>query len=214
MTMNTDPGPSFPGTGVTADDGASTGTAGGDRLRTTASGSTVGHDRIRWDAVWAGALTTLATYLTLELLFFALGGLDLGADAGGGTTEAAVSGVLALVAFFLGGAATGGSAPWHRADDGMVNGVVAWAVTVVALLALALLGGGVLLGSLASVVTQFVDLRTAGAGVDVAAATGTARDTAGWTALGLGLTVVVSALGGSVGAGLRPGREERELPRR
>ena len=127
MTINTDPGPSFPGTGVTADDGASTGTAGGDRLRTTASGSTVGHDRIRWDAVWAGALTTLATYLTLELLFFALGGLDLGADAGGGTTEAAVSGVLALVAFFLGGAATGGSAPWHRADDGMVNGVVAWA---------------------------------------------------------------------------------------
>jgi hypothetical protein len=76
--------------------------------------------------------------------------------------------VLGLVAFFLGGAAAGTSSLWHRANDGMVNGVVSWAVTVTALLALALIGGGALLGSLADVATQFVNRRNAGSGVDIA----------------------------------------------
>jgi hypothetical protein len=92
-------------------------------------------DRIRWGAVWTGALTTLSTYIVLQLLFFALGWLDLGGD--GGTTRALVSAVLALVAFFLGGAAAGASALWHRAHDGMVNAVVAWAITVITLLGFA-----------------------------------------------------------------------------
>jgi hypothetical protein len=176
----------------------------------------VRHDRIRWGAVWTGALTTLATYIVLQLLFFALGWLDLGFNgaADSGTARGVVSGVLALIAFFLGGAAAGASALWHRANDGMVNGVVAWAVTVVAVLGLALLGGGALLGSLADVATQFGDLRNAGAGVDVAAATQTARETAGWAALGLGLTVVASALGGSIGAKLWPGHGHRDADNR
>src|SRR4051794_34801797 len=80
-------------------------------------------DRIRWGPVWAGALTTLSTYVVLQLLFFALGWLDLGFDGGGDSTvRAVVSGVLGLVAFFLGGAAAGASSLWHRANDGMVNG--------------------------------------------------------------------------------------------
>jgi hypothetical protein len=162
-------------------------------------------DRIRWGAVWTGALTTLSTYIVLQLLFFALGWLDLGGDSG--TTRALVSGVLALVAFFLGGAAAGASALWHRANDGMVNAVVAWAITVITLLGFALIGGGALLGSLAEVATQFADLRNPAQGVDVARATQTARDSAGWAALGLGLSMAVSALGGSIGAKLWPGRD-------
>jgi hypothetical protein len=138
---------------------------------------------------------------------FALGWLDLGVDgADSGTTRAIVSGLLALLAFFLGGAAAGASALWHRANDGMVNAVVAWAVTVIALLAFALIGGGALLGSLADVATQFGDLRNPAEGVDVARATQTARDSAGWAALGLGLSMAASALGGSIGAKLWPGR--------
>jgi hypothetical protein len=172
-------------------------------------------DRIRWGPVWAGALTTLSTYVVLQLLFFALGWLDLGFAGGGNSTvRAVVSGVLGLVAFFLGGAAAGASSLWHRANDGMVNGVVSWAVTVTALLVLALIGGGALLGSLADVATQFVDLRNAGSGVDIARAAETARDTAGWAALGLGLSMVASAIGGSIGAKLWPGRRQRDTNRR
>jgi hypothetical protein len=122
-------------------------------------------------------------------------------DAGvaNGTTRAIVSGVLALIAFFLGGAAAGASALWHRANDGMVNGVVTWAVTVIALLGIALVGGGALVGSLADTATQFVNLRAAGAGVDIAEATRTAQQTAGATAFGLGLSH----------ARRRPGRLDR-----
>jgi hypothetical protein len=165
--------------------------------------------------VWAGALTTLSTYVVLQLLFFALGWLDLGFDGGGNSTvRAVVSGVLGLVAFFLGGAAAGASSLWHRPNDGMVNGVVSWTVTVTAVLALALIGGGALLGSLADVATQFADLRNAGSGVDIASAAETARDTAGWAALGLGLSMVASAIGGSIGAKLWPGRGQRDSNRR
>lgn len=239
MTANADPSGSRAGTRATSGDGAHSinGTrdtdthntydvdnydtegahaaspGDGTRSRTPGVDGDIRHDRIRWGAVWTGALTTLATYLVLQLLFFALGWLDLG-NNGSATTRAIVSGVLALIAFFLGGAAAGASALWRRANDGMVNGVVSWAVTVVALLGLALVGGGALLGSLADTVTQFVDLRAAGAGVDVSEAARTAQQTAGWTALGLGLSVVAAALGGSIGAKLWPGRGKRDAHRR
>ena len=185
-----------------------------DRSWTPTTNTDVRHDRIRWGAVWTGVLTALSIYIVLQLLFFALGWLDLGINGADGTTRAIVSGVLALIAFFLGGAAAGASALWHRANDGMVNGVVTWAVTVIALLGIALVGGGALVGSLADTATQFVNLRTAGAGVDLTEATRTAQQTAGATALGLGLSMIAAALGGSIGAKLWPGRGHRDAHRR
>jgi len=193
--------------GATGRDGAHAG-AGDGRRPAVPSRTDERRDRIRWGAVWTGALTTLSTYIVVQLLFFALGWLDLGVDGDdAGTTRAVVSAVLALVAFFLGGAAAGASALWHRANDGMVNAVVAWAITVITLLGFALIGGGALLGSLAEVATQFADLRNPAQGVDVARATQIARDSAGWAALGLGLSMAASALGGSIGAKLWPGRD-------
>ena len=187
---------------------------GDERSGTPATHTDVRHDRIRWGAVWTGVLTTLSIYIVLQLLFFALGWLDLGINGADGTTRAIVSGVLALIAFFLGGAAAGASALWHRANDGMVNGVVTWAVTVIALLGIALVGGGALVGSLADTATQFVNLRTAGAGVDIAEATRTAQQTAGTSALGLGLSMLAAALGGSIGAKLWPGHGHRDAHNR
>jgi cation transport ATPase len=181
-----------------------------DRSWTPPTNTDVRHDRIRWGAVWTGVLTALSIYIVLQLLFFALGWLDLGINGADGTTRAIVSGALALIAFFLGGAAAGASALWHRANDGMVNGIVTWAVAVIALLGIALVGGGALVGSLADTATQFIDLRTAGAGVDLTEATRTAQQTAGATALGLGLSMVAAALGGSIGAKLWPGRGHRD----
>jgi hypothetical protein len=188
-------------------------TAGnGGRAAPTTTGD-VRHDRIRWGAVWTGALTTVTLYVVLQLLFFALGWLDLG-NEGSGTTTAVVSGVLALVAFFLGGMATGASALWKRANDGMVNGVVTWAATVLGLLLLAVIGGGALAGGLADVAAQSGALQNPAAGVDPATATAAARQSAGWTALALGLSVVAAAVGGSIGAKLWPGHGERDADRR
>lgn len=67
-------------------------------------------DRTRWGPIWAGALVVLTTYLVLQLLFFALGILDLDFEGGrSGTVARIVSGILALAAFFLGGFAAGAS---------------------------------------------------------------------------------------------------------
>lgn len=84
--------------------------------------------------------------------------------------------------------------------------MVTWCATVIALLGFALLGGGALLGSLADVATRFADLRNPAAGVDVPRVVQTARDTAGWAALALGLLMLASAVGGSLEAKLWPGR--------
>ncbi|MFR9800915.1 hypothetical protein ACL02T_01270 [Pseudonocardia sp. RS010] len=184
-------------------------TAGGaqaavERVEPT-TGADVRHDRIRWSAVWTGALTTLTTNIVLQLLFFSLGWLDLG--TGSSTTALVVSGVLGLVAFLLGGIAAGASALWRRVNDGMVNGIVSWALTTVLLLAIALAGGGALVGYFGNV---FGGFGTIGGPADV----GLARQTAGWAVLGLGLSVVASALGGTVGAKIWPGRGKRDADRR
>ena len=217
MTANADTGATradTTGNEATSHGVSHTGIDTDDRSWTPSTNTDVRHDRIRWGAVWTGVLTTLSIYIVLQLLFFALGWLDLGINGADGTTRALVSGVLALIAFFFGGAAAGASALWRRANDGMVNGVVTWAVTVVALLGLALVGGGALAGSLADTAAQFVDLRNAGAGIDLTEATQTARQTAGGTSLGLGLSMVAAALGGSIGAKLWPGRGHRDADSR
>lgn len=169
------------------------------------AGPDVRHDRIRWGAVWTGALTTLTTNIVLQLLFFSLGWLDLG--TGSSTTATVVSGVLGLVAFLLGGVAAGASTLWRWANDGMVNGVVSWALTTALLVAVALAGGGALVGYFGSV---FGGFGTIGG----PAAASLARQTAGWAVLGLGLSVVASALGGTLGTKLWPGRGSRDSDRR
>lgn len=94
------------------------GPGGGDRatspgLPASALVTGVEGDRVRWGPVWTGALTTLSINVVLQLLFYALGWLDLGTE--NGTTASVVSAVLGLVAFLLGGFAAGASAGWRRA---------------------------------------------------------------------------------------------------
>jgi hypothetical protein len=155
-----------------------------------------GHDRVRWSAVWAGTLLTLITNLVLQLLFYALGWLDLG--SGSSMTANVVSGVLGLVAFLVGAVMVGASGVWARLTDGWVNGVTSWALTVMLLLIFGLAGAGALLGSFASVVGGFGTLR-GGPAVAVP------RTTAGLVVLGLVLSLIVSALGGTLGAKITHG---------
>ena len=166
-------------------------------------------DRTRWGPIWAGFLVVLSTYLVLQLFFFAIGILDLGFDGANSTTAASiVSGVLALVAFFLGGLAAGASAFWRSASDGLVHGVLVWALSVVGILALALLGGGALLGTVASIATEVTNIAQQAQEVNVnpAQVLQAGRETAGWAALSLGLSVTAAALGGLLGAKLWPSR--------
>lgn len=166
-------------------------------------------DRTRWGSIWAGALVVLSTYLVLQLLFFALGILDLGFDGGGSATAATiVSGILALVAFFLGGLAAGASALWRGASDGLMHGVLVWALSVIAILASVLLGGGALLGTVANVATDVTNItqQIQNPNINPTQALQAAREAAGWGALSLGLSVTAAALGGVLGSKIWPGR--------
>lgn len=169
-------------------------------------------DRVRWGPVWAGVLAVLTVFIVLQLLFFALGWLDLGFNGADGTgaTAGIVTGVLALIAFFVGGLLAGASTLWRGAGDGLLHGVLVWALSVLGILALALIGGSALLGPLAQLVGQAAQsgVQAPDVQVDPAQALEAARQTAGSTALGLGLAVAAAAIGGTVGSKLWPGKNK------
>jgi hypothetical protein len=173
------------------------GPAATDRLR----------DRVHWGPVWAGVLVALPVYLVLQLLFFALSIVDLGVNgAGQSTTASIVSAVLALVAFFVGGFMAGSTAASRDSDEGLLHGVLMWAVGIVAILGFGLLGAGSLLGNLSTATAQNAALQQqagqagqAASQVDPAQALQAAHQGAGWAALALGLTVLAAAAGGMAG---------------
>src|SRR3954447_16654995 len=111
-------------------------------------------DRLHWGPVWAGVVVALPVYLVLQLLFFALSIIDLGVNGDGQSTiTSIVSAVLALIAFFVGGLMAGSTAASRDSDEGLLHGVLTWAVGIVAILGLALLGAGAVLGNLSTVVS-------------------------------------------------------------
>jgi hypothetical protein len=168
-------------------------------------------DRVRWGPIWAGAAVVVTVFIVLQLLFFALGWLDLGLDGrdGSGAAAGIVTGVLALIAFFVGGLTAGASTIWRTAADGMLHGVLVWTLSVLGILALTLIGGTALLGPLAAVASQAPDAaQAAQQAVDPARALDTARDTAGWAALGLGAAAAAAAIGGMAGSRLWRNRED------
>jgi len=156
--------------------------------------------------VWAGVLVTLASFVAMQLAIFAADLFNDRGDAGTWLTALA-----ALIAFFLGGLVAGASALWHNATDGLFNGIVLWALATVGLLLLAVIGGGTLLGPISTVAAdlgqiQELNLQDVPAD-DVNDALQGARSAAGWSLLGLGLSLLASAAGGAVGAKMWPGRD-------
>ena len=166
-------------------------------------------DRVRWGPVWAGLIVALPTFLLLEVITLALGWWDIAEP--GGTNAGLISGVNGLIAFFLGGLTAGASSMWRGTNDGLLHGILVWALGVVSILALALLGGGALLGPVAQVVTDVANVGAVNApNIDPAQAAETARASASWASLGLGLTIIAAALGGILGAKMWPSKKDVE----
>jgi hypothetical protein len=160
-------------------------------------------DRIRWASVWAGLTVALALYLFLQLALITAGTVDL-ADAT--AADAFWSAAAALVAFLIGGVVAGATAVWRDADDGLLHGIVMWAVGLLALVVLAAVSGGIALGT---VDTSDVFDQITG---DEAAATSTnddAEEAAGWALIGLTSALVASAIGATIGSKMWPRRHDR-----
>jgi hypothetical protein len=161
-------------------------------------------DRIRWSAIWAGLVVALGIYMFLQLALVASGIVEL-ADAS--SSDAFWSAAAALVAFLVGGITAGASAMWDGADDGLLHGIVMWAVGLVALITLAALGGGIALGTFdtSDVFDQF-----SAEDADPAVANDDAEEAAGWALIGLASALAASAIGATIGAKLWPRNRDRD----
>ena len=167
-------------------------------------------DRVRWGPVWAGLIVAVPTFLLLQLATLALGWWDLG--GGSGNNADLISGINGLIALFLGGLTAGATALWRGFSEGLLHGILVWALAVVTIVLLTLFGGGALLGSLAGVVTDVAGIQQADLpDVQAGQAADTARSAASWAVLGLGLSIVASAIGGVIGAKMWPGKQGPEV---
>ncbi len=104
--------------------------------------------RVSWGAIFAGAVVAIVTQFLLNLLGLGIGmttfdpaGGDSDSAAGFGMAQGIWTVVSSLIALFVGGWVAGRLAGMPRRTDGMLHGVVTWALTT--LLALYLLTTGV-----------------------------------------------------------------------
>jgi hypothetical protein len=174
-------------------------------------------DGVRWGPIWAGLLTALSSFLLLELLFYGLGWLTL--DPGQnqpGSSAALVTGILALVAFFLGGLIAGATAMWKGLSSGLLHGFLVWALGVVAFLALTFFGGGALLGSFGSLAHQFgigpqqIQRTASITSAQASKIAATAKSDALPAFFGLLLPLITSMLGGLIGSKMWPRQKDVE----
>lgn len=175
-------------------------------------------DEVRWGPIFAGLVVALGIFLLLELVAFAVGLIDLGQGASTGAQSGIVSGIIGLIAFFVGGLTAAASGMWRSTSAGLLQGIMVWATSIIAILALSVIGGGALLGSFGSIASQLVSpdqvasaASSASANapqVSPAEALSTARSAASYAVLGLGLTFAASAVGGLVGAKIWPRKKD------
>jgi len=163
-------------------------------------------DLVRWGPVWAGLVIAVGSYLVLQLALVASGLVDLPTN---GTEDGLWSAAAALVAFLLGGLTAAATAAWRGVGDGILHGLVMWAVALVVLLALAGVGSGIALGSL-DTSQIFKDLTST---VNTTRTQSDAQDAAGWALLGLGAALLASVIGGAIGAKLWPHRDASRMSR-
>lgn len=175
------------------------------------------HDGVRWGPIWAGLLTALTSFLLLELLFFAFGWLTL--DPGSndpGSSRGLITGILALVAFFLGGLVAGATALWKGLFSGLLHGFLVWALGVVAFIALTFFGASALLGSFGSLTSQLgvgpqqVQSSANVSDAEAAEATQAVKDAAAPAFWGLFLPLAAAMAGGLIGSKVWPRKDDSD----
>jgi len=121
---------------------------------------------IRWSAVLAGVAVGISVQLVLTLLGIA-SGLSLTSVQTGeapGTGALVWAGISMLISALIGAYVAGRMSGLKRKTDGMLHGVVSWAVTTLLFVVLATSAGGSLLSGLFSSVSQGATSVAQGAG--------------------------------------------------
>jgi hypothetical protein len=154
--------------------------------------------QLRWGPIWAGLLTALGIFTLLTLLAVAIGlQAAPGTDEDPGIVGGIITGIIALVSFFLGGFVAAWAADLSHPGRALLNGFLVWALWLVLLLLIAAFGAGQIFGIAADL---FGPLRVDAPEVDRAELVRRLRDGAWTSLLALALTAAAAALGGVVGA--------------
>jgi hypothetical protein len=155
-----------------------------------------------------GVLAAFLTFLLLELLVFGLGlvaATDRPGDAG---SEDVVTGIVGLIAFFVGGYVASMTSGARDERAGLLDGVLVWAFVTILLLLFSSLGVGQFFGALGDVVGQSRALGDPTTTIDPSQISNTIQSSALGAFLSLLVWALASAAGGWLGArsGLTIGR--------
>lgn len=161
-------------------------------------------DRVRWGPIWAGLMTALTTFLLLELLAYGIGLVGIN-TAGGGQTNAWVSAIIGLIAFFLGGWVAEASSSARGTGAGLLNGFLVWALGTTLILAFSVFGLSSLFGAVGNAVGQFLasggNINVPNVGnVNTTQIANTTQAAALGGFISLLLAAIASALGGWLGS--------------
>jgi hypothetical protein len=137
--------------------------------------------RVSWGAIVAGAVVAVVTQFLLNLLGLGLGLTTFeftGDDTSGGfgMAQGIWTVVSALIALFTGGWVAGRLAGMPRKTDGMLHGVVTWALTTLLTLYLLTTGVGAIVSGATSLLGQGLNLAGQGISQGVTAVAPEARD--------------------------------------
>lgn len=153
---------------------------------------------VQWGPIWGGLISTFAIFMLLET--FATG-IGLVTTSNGGLS-AWVTGIVALIAFFVGGWVAQATSVIRGPRAGLLNGLMVWALGIVLAIGLSLFGLSALFGAIGNIVGQFFAAgHTIGSlPTPAAGAVASNAQAAGWGAFfTLLLTAIVAGIGGWVG---------------
>jgi hypothetical protein len=113
-------------------------------------------DRVRWTSIIAGFFTVLCTIVVLTVLGVAIGlsTVDPNNPRGFALGISIYGGIIALIAFFLGGMISARTAAVSGSGNGILNGAMVWIITIPILVYVLGNGIGSLLGTAADLTTK------------------------------------------------------------
>jgi hypothetical protein len=159
---------------------------------------------VRWGPIWSGFFTIVATLAILGALGTAIA-LSVWGSAGNNAFAYGWSILTGIIAFFLGGWVTARSAGVGGSGPAMLNAGLTWALSLVILLAVAVIGAGSAFGFLGGNLTTL--LRGGGGPT-----TGSLTQTAWISFASLVIGLILAIVGGLVGARRLPAMHRANMP--
>jgi hypothetical protein len=152
--------------------------------------------RSHWEP---GVLAAFLTFLLLELLVFGIGLVAATDRPGDSGNEDVVTGIVGLIAFFVGGYVASKTSGARDPRAGLLDGLFVWALVSILILLFSSLGVGQLFGALGDVIGQSRALGDPTTTIEPSRISDTIRSSALGAFLSLLVWAVAAAVGGWLG---------------